>query len=355
MRSSPGILLAALLLACLLLGCAGQVVAQELESIAGQVLSRTSVLVFFGVMALLLLLLALTDRYWRAQADAERLRTMFDMAPLSMVVLDEQNCILRWNRQAERTFQWPVGEMIGNSLVATVIPEDDRSKVVRILNGVRSGRTISYYENHCLRKDGSSVLCEWMTAPFVDRRNKRGYLITMARDITEQRRLEQQLEQAAHYDGLTGLPNRTLILELLKQSIAIARRQRYQLAVLFLDLDDFKSVNDQFGHKAGDRFLRQVAERLQSSIRQGDHAGRLAGDEFLIILQNVTGRQRAGTVVEKLRQRLIEPCVLDDGVEVAIKGSFGISMYPEDSDDLEALIHQADRAMYREKQQHRVD
>lgn len=317
---------------------------------------------YLPVAALLLVTLALAAlvpmlliRYRGARARAERLRTVFDMAPLSMVVLDEDNRVQRWNRQAERTFQWRSDEMTGQGLLDTVIPEDDREQVVRVLHMVRTGRTVSYKEGYSLRKDGSAVLCEWMTAPFVDGRDRRGYLIAMARDITEQRRLEHELEQAAHYDSLTGLPNRTLILELLKQSIAIARRQRYQLAVLFLDLDEFKSVNDRFGHKAGDNLLQLVAERLQSAIRQGDHAGRLAGDEFLIILQNVADRRSAGLVVDKLRRQLEEPAVLDDGMSFTLRGSFGISMYPEDSGDLESLIHQADSAMYREKQAQKRD
>ena len=305
------------------------------------------------VLALTLLVALGYGRLQRAQAGREQLQTIVDLAPLAMLVVDESNCVCEWNRQAERTFLWKTDEMIGRSVFDLVRSSRDHGTLLELMDELRAGRRIAYTEINNRRKDGSTVLCEWVTAPFVDHNRLRGHLIAMARDITEQRLLEQQLEQAAHYDSLTGLPNRTLILELLKQSMAIARRQRYQLAVLFLDLDDFKAVNDTHGHQAGDRLLGKVATRLQTAIRQGDHVGRLAGDEFLVILQNVVDRKSATMVSEKLRNSLVEPCLLDDGQAVAIKGSFGVSMFPQDSDRLESLIHHADQAMYREKQDKR--
>jgi len=310
---------------------------------------------YFAMLILMLLVLAALAVRWhrrlqQAQATSEQLQTIVDLAPVAMVVVDESNRIREWNRQAERTFQWKADEMIGRTVFDLIRTYRDHDSLLVLMDELRAGRRISYTEARNLRKDGSTVLCEWVTAPFVDHNHLRGYLIAMARDITEQRLLERQLEQAAHYDSLTALPNRTLILELLKQSMAIARRQRYQLAVLFLDLDGFKAINDTHGHQAGDQLLGTVAERLQSGIRQGDHVGRLAGDEFLVILQNVVDRDSATLVSEKLRSYLLEPCLVNDGQVVAIEGSFGVSMFPQDGDRLESLIHQADQAMYREKQ-----
>ncbi len=308
------------------------------------------VLLVLTVLVLTALVLLGYQRLQQAQAGREQLQTIVDLAPLAMLVVDERNRVCEWNRQAERTFLWQADEMIGRTVFDLVCSSRDHGTLLGLMDELRAGRRIAYTELNNRRKDGSTVLCEWVTAPFVDHSRLRGYLIAMARDITEQRLLERQLEQAAHYDSLTGLPNRTLILELLKQSMAIARRQRYQLAVLFLDLDDFKAVNDTYGHQAGDQLLDKVAARLQSGIRQGDHVGRLAGDEFLVILQNVVDRASARMVSEKLRQCLVEPCVMDDGQAVAITGSFGVSMFPQDGDRLESLVHQADQAMYREKQ-----
>lgn len=314
--------------------------------------SREWILAAVLVFSLLaIMMLAILVLYRRARVNADRLRTMFDHAPLSLLVLDEHNRVRVWNRQAERTFLWRSDEVLGKNAFELVIPNQARGQVEEALERVRRGHTIAHSENINVRKDGNRILCEWINAPFQDRYNKGRYLIAMARDITERRRLEQELERAAHYDSLTFLPNRALILELLKQAMAIARRQRYKLAVLFLDLDDFKLVNDRMGHNAGDRVLQVVGERLQEGIRQGDHAGRLAGDEFLMILQNVDGRAGASEVARKMRELVSQPVELSGGHTARITASIGISLYPEDGAELEALIHQADRAMYRDKEQ----
>ncbi len=153
------------------------------------------------------------------------------------------------------------------------------------------------------------------------------------------------MRHLAHHDELTGLPNRILLLDRLDQALARAKRQHRHLALLFLDLDRFKDINDRLGHAAGDRLLQQVAERLRSSIRGGDTACRYGGDEFVILLPEVDDEAHALAVAGKIRTRLAKPCLVDDH-SIAMTVSIGVSVYPVHGSSQHDLIRQADFAMY---------
>ncbi len=159
-----------------------------------------------------------------------------------------------------------------------------------------------------------------------------------ARDVAKVRYL-------AHHDELTGLPNRILLLDRLDQALARAKRQHKHLALLFLDLDRFKDINDRLGHAAGDRLLQQVAERLRTSIRGGDTACRYGGDEFIILLPEVDDEAHALEVAGKIRARLSKPCLVDDH-SIAMTASIGVSVYPVHGSNQRELIRQADFDMY---------
>lgn len=285
--------------------------------------------------------------YRRAHINEKRLNTMIDHAPISVIVLDENNLIQSWNAEAEHTFQWQAQDAIGKNILFMVSP-DCRSDVEAILNTVHKEHTLICSENTNLKQDGSQVLCEWLNAPFKDQYNKSRFIICMAQDITEKKHLQRQLEQAAHYDNLTSLPNRALILELLKKSLAIAARQKTKLALLFLDLNDFKKINDTLGHDVGDTVLTAIAERLPPALRSGDYVGRLAGDEFLIILQDVGSTKNAHMVTQKLHQLIQQPVILKNKT-IHAHASIGISLYPDDCNNIDALVNAADQAMYRAK------
>ncbi len=306
-----------------------------------------------GLSVLSVLFLILFRFYRKAHINEARLKTMFDYAPLSLIVLDDQNRIQAWNAQAEKTFLWHSEDILGEN-ISTIIPPEKCPDVEKILAAVHKKHTISRTENTNLKQDGSEILCEWLNAPFKDSHDQSSFILCMARDITEQKRLEQQLEQAAHYDNLTSLPNRALILDLLKQSLATAARQQTKLAILFLDLNDFKAINDKLGHETGDILLLTVALRLPQAIRDCDYAGRLAGDEFLVILQDVGSLENAQMVADKLQDLICQPCKIKDQV-VIISASIGISLYPDDATEINALIHQADQCMYQAKQAARPD
>lgn len=313
-------------------------------------LNKLKTKLYYGMAGLLLLSLlsVILFRFYRqARINEHRLNIMLDHAPLSLIVLDEHYHVISWNSEAEKTFQWRSQDMLGKSILSIIVP-NRRKDVENTLAEVIQCHEVMRSENLNLRADGSEILCEWLNAPFQDAKDRANFILCMARDITEQKRLEQQLEQAAHYDPLTSLPNRALILELIKQSLAVAVRQKSRLAILFLDLDGFKAINDSLGHEIGDRLLQAIAGRLQQIIRDCDYAGRLAGDEFLVILQDIGGRKNAQAVADKLRDAIAEPLRLKNH-RVSVTASIGISLFPDDASDLNMLINQADQNMYQAK------
>ncbi|MBX9905953.1 MAG: PAS domain S-box protein [Burkholderiales bacterium] len=170
----------------------------------------------------------------------------------------------------------------------------------------------------------------------------------IAEDITERKLAEEQLANLAHYDSLTGLPNRVLFNDRLRQAVAQARRNHWIVGVLFLDLDRFKLVNDTLGHVSGDLLLKQVAARLSACLRPTDTVGRLSGDEFAVILSELAETQNAGYVAQKILNALAAPFDLE-GSEVFVTASIGITLYPSDSESIDTLIRDADAAMYSAK------
>ena len=197
------------------------------------------------------------------------------------------------------------------------------------------------------RKNGAPIAVE------VQRRTLRSgqswILVAVARDITERKEAEQRLLKLAHFDTLTGLPNRSQFYESLSHSLRQASEHRWALAVLFLDIDRFKNVNDTLGHTIGDELLRQFSGRLVDCLRVRDTIGRFGGDEFAAILMLPEGAQNAIAVVDKIREALRKPFDLK-GHEVTVTASIGISVFPDDGGEADTLIQYADTAMYRAKE-----
>nr|CRH04835.1 Putative Diguanylate cyclase/phosphodiesterase with PYP-like sensor domain (PAS domain) [Candidatus Magnetococcus massalia] len=173
-------------------------------------------------------------------------------------------------------------------------------------------------------------------------------LLTTMRDISEQKRQEERIRHAANYDALTSLPNRALFLDRLKQELVRANRADSRVALMFIDLDRFKWVNDTLGHGAGDELLRETAKRLLLCHRQSDTVARLGGDEFTVILPDMARGPHAERVAAQIIEQLVTPFHLE-GQEVGISGSVGVTIYPDDADNLDDLLKNADTAMYRAK------
>jgi diguanylate cyclase (GGDEF)-like protein/PAS domain S-box-containing protein len=173
--------------------------------------------------------------------------------------------------------------------------------------------------------------------------------VRLEAEIQERRLAEERIRHLAHHDVLTGLPNRRLLEDRLEQAMGMAKRNGSQVAIQFIDLDLFKSVNDRFGHRVGDMLLQAVAKRLRGLLREVDTVSRVGGDEFVVVLPDMDSPAAAAETAQKVLQALGSPYTID-GCELAITPSIGISLYPRQGEDVETLINRADAAMYHAKQ-----
>lgn len=198
------------------------------------------------------------------------------------------------------------------------------------------------------RKDGQ-LYAELLTiSTLVDDYGETIHYLGMFSDITQSKEQQHALEMMAHYDVLTQLPNRTLFADRFKQAIAHSNRNKSLLAVVFLDLDGFKPVNDTYGHEAGDQLLIEVSARIQSCIRQDDTASRLGGDEFALLLNDVSSAEHCETLINRIRHAIELPYHID-GNSISCSASIGITLYPLDNADADTLLRHADQAMYQAK------
>lgn len=234
---------------------------------------------------------------------------------------------------------------------ASLIHPEDKERVLKTMQDHIDGLTLEYKAEY--RISSRSGKLKWVAghgkAVSRDQNGKALRVVGITRDITTQKQAEDTIWKLAHTDSLTGLPNRALFNDRLGQSIAQAKRQSKKLALLFLDLDDFKLANDKFGHDTGDALLKEVAERLRQNIRSENTVARTGGDEFIFILSDIENIESAAVVAKKIIQSISEPFVIN-GNTCQIGSSIGISIYPDDSDHMEKLITQADGAMYKAKE-----
>ncbi len=201
------------------------------------------------------------------------------------------------------------------------------------------------------RKDGT-VYAEALSIARVNAADGRvQHYISIIRDITERKRVEEQIQRLAHHDSLTGLPNRALLADRARQALSLARRGASPLTLMFLDLDRFKEINDSLGHRVGDLLLIEVARRLLSAVREQDTVSRQGGDEFVLALPG-TDADGAAHVAEKARDLIAEPMTIEGHV-IRVTTSIGIAVFPNDADEFETLSRAADVAMYRAKREGR--
>lgn len=198
------------------------------------------------------------------------------------------------------------------------------------------------------RKDGTLFIAEQTIAPIFGGRGEITGFVSIKRDISDRKRLEAKLEQMAHFDPLTGLPNRSLFFDRLTSALRQAKRSGGRCALLFIDLDGFKEVNDSLGHEGGDALLQEAALRVANNIRESDTAARMGGDEFTVILNGLADQDDAAQVALKLLSALGTPFTTAHGA-CRISASIGVSFYPEDGDAPESLLNRADVAMYAAK------
>ena len=257
------------------------------------------------------------------------------------------------NAVAEEMTGWPLIEAIGKPLaeVFRIIDEATRQTARDPMQmAVEQNKTVGLTANCVLiRRDGFESAIEDSAAPIHDRSGRVIGAVIVFHDVSAARAMALEMTHTAHHDVVTGLPNRLLLNDRITQSISLALRQNRPIAVLFIDLDHFKNINDSLGHAAGDELLRSVSKRLMSCGRASDTVSRQGGDEFAILLPEITHAQDAATCAAKIILALNAPHFIGTRT-LHIGASIGISLYPKDGEDAETLIKNADTAMYHAKE-----
>jgi len=277
----------------------------------------------------------------------ERYRDVFEASPLPMWVWDDEKlAFLAVNGAAVNHYGYTREEFLRMNVRDIWALAEQHTRYEESLRDRSRAQTLHLQRKH-RTKDGRVIDVEATARQFIQ--GGHPVWLTLINDVTERKLAEERLLHLAHYDVLTGLPNRVLLYDRLKQALAQAKRNQWVTGVMFLDLDRFKNVNDTLGHAVGDKLLQLVSERLVRSVRTGDTVGRLGGDEFAIVLLNLSSAQDANLVAQKIMASFKEPFKLA-GVELYATASIGITLYPDDSTDQETLIKNADAAMYRAKE-----
>ncbi|MDP5132804.1 MAG: sensor domain-containing diguanylate cyclase [Paraglaciecola sp.] len=261
----------------------------------------------------------------------------------AVCVVDKADTFIFVSSAFEHMFGYLPAEVIGRSVFDFVYVED-RQKTAKTVASLLSGTTQSSFENRWLHKSGKIVDVLW-SARWSEQHQVR---IAVAHDISERKQMEQHLEYLAKHDSLTSLPNRATVKERLQKCLNGARVNDANFYVLFIDVDKFKAVNDNYGHTLGDRVLEQIAQRLLHCVRDSDTVGRIGGDEFIVLLNNIANTDTVMNVAEKMCRAVAQPFIFL-GVSLDLSLSIGIAAYPEHGGDSETLLQLADDAMFKAK------
>ena len=295
-----------------------------------------------AIVALMILLVRLVNKnFARSSELAARLVAMESTSDM-IVIADLDGRAEYVNPSFERTTGLSKEQTIGSRQAIFGLEEAEAEAALSTAAAGEGWRG----EITAIRADGMELVEEVTIAPVLGPGGEPVRLVAVLRDITERRRLQERLERLAHYDSLTALPNRALFFDRLEGAVARAKREERRFALLFVDLDGFKAINDRYGHDAGDYLLFQIARRLHAAIRDSDTAGRMGGDEFTILLDNIAKPEDAAAVADKIRSSLAEPIEIPSGARVTVGASVGIAVYPDDGPDGEAVLKAADSAMY---------
>lgn len=278
-----------------------------------------------------------------------RFRSIFELSPLGIVLVSkiDQRFVHANARYCE---------LLGYSLeelrrmtVADVTHPDDWLQLQRLYRVSSSEKHAATIRKRYLRKDGATRWVNVTADLFLEQASGEPLVLGIVEDITERQEAEERIHHLALHDALTDLPNRVLLQDRLRQAMSEARRERTLVALLFLDLDRFKIVNDSLGHAVGDRLLQAVANRIGRYVRGSDTVCRLGGDEFVVVLTAVHDASDVARVADKMLRGLAEPLTMD-GHTLYISTSIGISLYPMDGSDPDTLLQSADIALYQAKE-----
>jgi diguanylate cyclase (GGDEF)-like protein/PAS domain S-box-containing protein len=285
--------------------------------------------------------------------ERERAQVTLNSIGDAVISTDKAGYVTYVNPAAEKMTGWSREEASGRMLtdVFHLIDGDTRQRAPNPMEFAVQRNKIVGLPNHAvlIRRDGVESAIEDSIAPIHDQAGQITGAVMVFRDVSQARAIELQLSHLAQHDTLTDLPNRMLLTDRLKHSIALARRYGRQVAVLFIDVDRFKQINDSLGHAVGDEVLQGLARRLNASVRGSDTVSRHGGDEFVVVLSEVEHSQSAVRHAQRIAAVLAEPQVIAEH-HLRVSVSVGISIFPDDGEDAETLIKCADTAMYHAKE-----
>ena len=279
------------------------------------------------------------------QGSEERYRALVENINDVFYALDNQGNITYVSPVVERLSKYKISDLIGKPFIPLVYP-DDLPALLDSFNRLVSGHE-EPWEFRIVDKDGRIIWVRTSSRPVYEDGEMAGVTALMT-DITERKQMQQKLEEMATHDFLTGLPNRVLLLDRFNIAAALAHRNKARLAVMSLDLDKFKTINDTLGHDAGDQVLKAVSARLTGIIRASDTLARVGGDEFILVMMETNHVDNAAAIAQKILDSFTEPLLID-GHRLHLTTSIGIAIYPADAQDLETLTRQSDAAMYYSK------
>ena len=296
---------------------------------------------------LLLVAQDITERK-QAQTQMQKLSHALEQTADVVQIADRNGAIEYVNATFERVTGYTSAEAVGRKTNLLKSGRQSPGFYDNLWKTILAGNVFSdVFINR--RKDGSLYYEEKTITPLKDDDGRITHFVATGKDISERIQTQERLAYMAQHDPLTDLPNRALLLDRLKQSLAGARWRERRAAVLFVDLDRFKTINDTLGHEVGDRLLRQLAERFQRSVRDGDTVARFGGDEFVILLDDVASEEDVSGVAQKVLQALAPPFQVDHQT-LYVTASIGVSLFPNDGEDASTLLKNADIAMYRAKE-----
>jgi diguanylate cyclase (GGDEF)-like protein/PAS domain S-box-containing protein len=288
----------------------------------------------------------------KLKATEQRFADTVELAAIGIAHVDEAGRYLHANSFLCKLLGYSRPELLELTVKQVSHPED-RNVADEMRTKLHRGEISSFQiEQRYQRKDSSTV---WVALTISLQRDQAGrplYDITIAQDISARKQAEARVQYLATHDALTGLPNRVMFAEMVNHGIGAAQRHGWRCAVMFIDLDRFKQVNDSLGHEAGDGLLRELSQRIKQNLRASDVAARLGGDEFVVLLQELQGAEEAGVVARKLLSAAMAPVQIA-GQECRVTASIGISMFPDDAADEASLMKHADIAMYHAKEEGR--
>jgi len=283
-----------------------------------------------------------------AEEDMRKLSGALRQSADAVMITNREGVIEYVNPAFEETTNYPAEDVVGRNPRILNSGEHDKSYYDALWRTILAGEVFrDVMVNR--RRDGSLYYEDKTITPLMDDAGSITHFVSNGKDISEQIQARERLQYIAHHDTLTGMPNRTLFLDRAQQVLVRARRHQRLAAGVFLDLDQFKNINDSLGHEVGDKLLVGVAGRLSSHLRSGDTVARFGGDEFVVLLDDVSSYSDITSVVEKLRRALHTPIAVD-GISLHVTVTAGISVFPHDGDDGPALLKHADNAMYRAKE-----